>query len=126
MTLKSYLIIMSIMTVICWAAFSFIIFTVNPEVTNLIGFLLFYISLFMALTGTAALAGFVIRFIALKQKLAFRLVKEAFRQSFLFACLAVVSLLLLSQNIFTWLNLFFLVVSLSILEFLLISYDTRS
>jgi hypothetical protein len=114
------------MTVICWVAFGFILFTVNPEVTNWIGFLLFYIALFMALTGTAALIGFTIRFIALKQKLAFRLVKEAFRQSFLFACLAVVSLLLLSQNIFTWLNLFFLIVSLSILEFFLISYDTRN
>jgi hypothetical protein len=126
MTLKSYLIIMSIMTAICWLAFSFIVFTVDPEVTNWIGFLLFYISLFMAITGTAALIGFVVRFIALKQKLAFRLVKEAFRQSFLFACLAVVSLLLLSQNIFTWLNLLFLVVSLSILEFFLISYDTHN
>jgi hypothetical protein len=126
MTLKAYLIIMSIMTLICWGSFSFIVFTVNPEVTNWIGFLLFYVALFMALTGTAALIGFIVRFVALKQELAFRLVKEAFRQSFLFACLAVVSLLLLSQNIFTWLNLFFLVVSLSILEFFLISYDTRN
>jgi hypothetical protein len=125
MTLKSYIIIMSIMAFVCWLAWGFIIWTVDPVVTNWVGFLLFYLSLFLSLTGTAAIAGFIIRFVAFKQVLAFRLVKEAFRQSFLLAALVVVSLYLLSQNLFTWMNLIFLVLGLSVLEFFLINYETR-
>jgi len=125
MTLKKYLILMSIMTVICWVAWIYILFMVNPEITNWIGFGLFYFTLFLTIIGTAALIGFIIRFIALKQELAFRLVKEAFRQSFLFSILIVASLILLSQDLFTWLNLLFLILGLSILEFFLLSYENN-
>src|SRR3989339_136262 len=120
MSLKKYLIFMSIATVICWSAFAYVIFTVNPAITNWIGFGLFYTSLFLAIIGTSAILGFVVRFIALKQEIAFRLVNEAFRQSFLFAILIIVSLLLLSQELFTWLNLFFLIIGLSVLEFFML------
>ena len=123
MTLKTYLITMTIATLVCWAAWGYILWTVNPEVTNWLGFLLFYVSLFLAITGLTALLGFIIRFIALKKELAFRLVKEAFRQSFLFAALIVVSLMLLSKDLFSWLNLLFLVIGLSVLEFFLLSYE---
>jgi hypothetical protein len=111
------------MTGICWTAWSYTLWTINPEMTNWVGFCLFYASLFLALVGTAALAGFIIRFIALRQALAFRSVKEAFRQSFLFAILIIVSLILLSLDLFTWLNIFLLVMGLSIMEYFLLSYD---
>ncbi len=111
---------------ICWLAFISVIFAINPLITNWIGFMLFYTSLFLAIVGTAAILGFVVRFIALKQELAFRLVKEAFRQSFLFAILVIVSLLLLSQELFTWLNLFFLMIALSVLEFFMLSSQAKN
>jgi len=123
MTLKKYLITMSLTTLICWACWFFVVFTINPEITNSVGFVLFYSSLFLSVIGTSALLGFLVRFVALKQHLAFRLVKEAFRQSFLFASLIIVSLILLSHDLFTWLNLFFLVAGLSVLEFFLLSYE---
>jgi hypothetical protein len=113
---------MSAMTTVCWTAWIIVLFMINPLVTNWIGFVMFYSSLFLALVGTAALTGFIIRFIALKQELAWRLVKEAFRQSFLFSMLIVISLILLSKDLFSWLNLLFLILGLSILEFFLISY----
>ena len=116
---------MSMATAICWGIWSFILFSVNPEITNWVGFLLFYVSLFLAVTGTAALLGFIVRFALLKQELEFRLVAEAFRQSFLFAILMVASLLLLSHNLFSWLNLLLLVLGLSVLEYFLISYRRK-
>lgn len=123
MTLKSYLIIMLITTLICWLAFSFVLWTVNPEATNWLGFLLFYLSLFLSIVGTSAIIGFIIRFVGLKHELAFRSVRDAFRQSFLLAFLLVAVLFLLAKNLFSWLNVFFLVIGLSILEFFLISYQ---
>lgn len=122
MTLKQYLTIMLAMTAVCWLSWAYVLFTINPEITSWIGFLLFYLSLFLALVGTSAIMGFVVRFVGLKQELIFRSVKEAFRQSFLFSFLIIISLFLLSRDIFTWLNLFFLVIGLSILEFFLLSY----
>jgi hypothetical protein len=122
MTLKKYLITMGVATLVCWAGWVYVIFLVDPFATNWVGFLLFYLSFFLALTGSAALLGFFIRFVILKHELAFRAVKEAFRQSFLFSFLIIASLFLLSRNLFTWVNLGLLIVGLTVLEFFLLSY----
>ena len=94
--------------------------------TNWLGLLLFYLSLFLAISGTAAIFGFTVRFVALRHELAFRSVIIAFRQSFLFAFLIVAVLFLLSRGLFTWLNLFLLIIGLTILEYFLISYKARN
>jgi hypothetical protein len=112
---------MILATVICWLSFAFIVSLVNPETTNLTGFFLFYASLFLGLTGSGAIIGFLVRFIGLRHVLAFTSVKEAFRQSFLFAFLIIAVLFLLSKNLFNWLNLFLLIIGLSVLEFFLLS-----
>ncbi len=104
----------------------FVLWTVNPDITNWLGFLLFYFSLFFALSGTAAIVGFLIRFIGLKRELVFNSVKSAFRQSFLFAFFIVAILYLLSHNLFSWLNLFLLIIGLSLLEYFLISSGSYS
>jgi len=122
MTLKSYLTLMIIATLACWGAFIFVLLSVNPEITNVLGFVLFYSSLFLAISGTAAIVGFVIRFWLLKQELAFYSVKSAFRQSFLFALLVIAILLLLAKGFFTWFNVFLIIIILAVLEFFLISY----
>ncbi|MBU4375523.1 hypothetical protein KKH38_03415 [Patescibacteria group bacterium] len=126
MTLKAYLIIMSITTLLCWLAFGFILRSIDPYVTNWVGFLLFYGSLFLTMAGTSAIAGFLIRFIALKHELVFNSVRNAFRQSFFFAFLIIAALILLSKDLFTWGNLILLISSLSVLEFFMISYGSRN
>lgn len=125
MTLKIYLFIMAAATLLCWGTFVFILKTVDPDVTNRLGFFLFYLSLFLSLSGTAAIVGFLIRFVGLKHELAFFSVKIAFRQSFLFAFLIIAVLFLSAHNLFTWLNLLLLVIGLSLLEFFLINYGSR-
>ena len=110
-------------TVICWSAFSFVLWTVNPEITSWLGFLLFYLSLFLALSGTAAIVGFLVRFVGLKHELAFYSVRIAWRQSFLFAFLIIAILFLSAHSLLTWLNLLLLVMGLSILEYFLLNYS---
>ena len=126
MPLRYYLLIMSAATALCWLVFCYIIWTVNPEATNLVGLALFYLSLFLAVSGSAAIIGFLIRFVFLRHELLINTVKIAFRQSFLFSCFIVASLFLLSRDLLTWLNLFFLIVGLSVLEFFLLSYGRSS
>jgi len=121
MTLKKYLAVMVIATAVCWTVFLFVASVINPEATNGIGFFLFYLSLFMAFSGTAALIGFLIRFVALKRELAFHAVRIAFRQSFLFSLFVISVLILLSQGLFNWLNLLMLIVVFVIIETVMIS-----
>jgi len=121
MTLKSYLTIMIITNFLCWIVWLFVIKTVNPEITNYLGFFFFYASLFLALSGLSAIIGFLIRFVFLKHELVLYSVKTAFRQSFLLSFLIVASLFLLSHELFTWFNLILLIAALSILEFFLLS-----
>ncbi|PIR13078.1 hypothetical protein COV49_03380 [Candidatus Falkowbacteria bacterium CG11_big_fil_rev_8_21_14_0_20_39_10] len=111
-------------TLVCWGLWAFVLWSVNPETTNWLGFSLFYLALFLSLAGTAAIIGFLVRFIFLKRQLAFRAVKIAFRQSFIFAFLITTSLVLLAYDLFTWLNLVLLVVGLSALEYFLISHGS--
>lgn len=122
MTLKSYLLSMSVLTAFCWGIFIFVAGLVNPELTNWLGFLLFYLSLFAALSGTIFLLGFIFRFVALKKELAFNLVRNAFRQAFLLALFIVIILVLKAQDLFTWLNLSLLVFIFAVLELFVSGY----
>ncbi len=108
-------------TAICWGSFVFVLFTIDPFVTNWLGFVLFYSSLFLSLTGSFAIFGFLVRFALLKQALAFRLVTDAFRQSFLLSLMVSASLILQSLELFSWTNLFLLVGGTAALEYFLIS-----
>lgn len=121
MTLKKYLMVTALATAVCWTIFLFVSSILNPDLTSWLGFLLFYLSLFMAISGTASLIGFLIRFVALKHELAFYAVRIAYRQSFLFALFIIAILILLSQSLFTWLNLFMLITVFVIAETFMIS-----
>jgi len=113
---------MAALTLICWGIFIFVVKLVNPLATNWLGFLLFYLTLFISLIGTITLVGFIIRFVALKKELVFNSVKVAFRQSFLLSLFIIIILFLKAHSLFNWLNLSLLLVIFTILELFLISY----
>ena len=123
MTLRLYLSSMSLASFICWAIFLFILNVVDPFETSVFGFVAFYLSLSLALVGTTAIIGFVARFVWLKQRLAFRAVIEALRQSFLFTLFIIISLILSSKGLFDWVNLLLLIIILSIVEFFILGYS---
>lgn len=123
MTLRAYLIIMGAMTIISWLVFTYIIFNINPEKTNWIGFLMFYASLAISLIGTAALIGFIVRFVFLRKAVVFYSVRNAFRQSIFFSFFIITVLLLLSKNLFSWLNVVILIIGISILEYFILNYS---
>lgn len=121
MTLKKYLISMSFLSLLLWVVFVFIALAVDPNTTNWVGLALFYASLFLSLSGSFAILGFLFRSIFFKKSLSFYLVKTAFRQSFLFSFLLVSVLLMLAENLFSWLNIMILIIILSIVEYIFIS-----
>ena len=124
MTLRTYLALMIIATLMTWLGFGIVILTINPETTNWVGISLFYTTLIIALTGTASIIGFVVRFLFLKHELIARSVFVAFRQGFLVAILLASILFLFSRGFFSLLNISLLILALTALEFLLLNLES--
>jgi len=122
MTLKSYLFVMSVLTIFCWGIFIFVASLIDPVITTWLGLALFYLALFLSLSGTIALIGFIFQFFILKKDLAFNLVKKSFRQAFVLSFFIILLLILQSQGMFNWLNLFLLITIFVIGEIFLSGY----
>ena len=130
MTLVKYLILMILATLFCWAAFFIVVYSVNPLQTVFLGFVLFYVSLFFAVTGLASIIGFLVRYFFNKNQFIIQQVKIAFRQAVWFGVLIIVGLFLQSQGLIAWWNLLILLIILTSLEMMFLKnskekYETR-
>ncbi len=121
MTLLRYIALMLFATALSWATWFMVISVINPLEADMIGFLLFYASLCISLTGTFALIGFVIRSFLVKDELTFQKVLISFRQGIFLSLLIIGMLLLQRVGLLTWYNAAFLILGLTIAEFFVIS-----
>ncbi len=124
MTLKKYLNLMSILTLFCWLAWVSVFFFINPDKAGLIGFILFYFSLFLAIVGSVAVIGFIIR-IRLKKEPVFKQVEVSFRQGIWVGFLIVALLLLKGLGLLRWWNGLFLFLFLLFLELFFLTSRKR-
>jgi len=120
MTLRKYLNLMGALTLICWLAWVFVLFFINPDETGLIGFILFYFSLFLAILGSVAIIGFIVR-ARLKNGPVFKQVENAFRQGIWLSIFLIGILLLKSLQLLEWWNGLVLFFFLVFLEFFFLS-----
>ncbi len=116
MTLKKYLNLMAVLTLISWIAWVCVLLFIHPEYNGLLGLILFYFSLFLSILGTGSLLGLFIR-IRLGKKPIFKQVGVAFRQALIFSVLVVAILVLESIDLLFWWNTLFLVVFLVFVEY---------
>lgn len=125
MTLKRYLILMSLATLICWLAWLIVIFKIDPYGAGFLAFLFFYLSFFLALTGTFATLGLIVRIWLIKHELVIRQAGTAFRQAILFSVLIIGVLILLSLKLLTWWIITLFIAVLAVLEFFFLSYSHK-
>jgi len=125
MSLRKYLIIMGIGSLICWGAWLLVIFKIDPFSSGFIGLVSFYLILFLSIMGTLFLIGFFVRFILLKRSVLFRHIGVSLRQAILFSILIIFSLLLQANRLFTWWNAILLILSLTLLEFFFLAREAR-
>ncbi len=117
MTLRHYLILMSLGAFICWLAWFFVLGSIDPTQAQFFGFLFFYLSLFLALTGTISVIGFLIKKIILKDdQVVFHHVKSTFRQGTLTALLIIFGLILLQIKLLAWWSAILLVLLFTTIE----------
>ncbi len=122
MSLKQYMILMAIGSAIGWGAWILILFSTNPFEAGFLGFVLFYLALFIALVGTMSLLGFIVRLWILKrEEVVLRQVTTAFRQSILLSVLVAGSLYLQSRGVLAWWNIIIFIIVLGLIELFYIS-----
>jgi hypothetical protein len=121
MSLKKYLIFMSLLTLFCWLAWLVVLYFINPQEAGIVGFLLFYCSLFVALVGTFSLLGFFLRVWFSRQEVIFRHLGISTRQSLWFSLLLVGVLIMQGAGYMRWWSVGLLVLLLIILEFFFLS-----
>lgn len=126
MSLKKFLIFMSVVTLICWIGWITVVFYIDPNLTGFIGLFLFYVSLFFALIGTFSLLGFFFRVWFLKTEVVFKHVGIAFRQALLFSLLVIGAFVLQGMRVFTWWNAALFVISLSFIELFFLTRKSLS
>lgn len=117
MALKHYLTLMVFGTVVCWIAWTVVLFRIDPFVSGFIGLASFFLSLFLALLGTFSLLGFLFRRAFSKDTIAFHHIGISMRQGLFFALVVVGALLLRGTGLYTWWSVAFLVGGLTVLEF---------
>jgi hypothetical protein len=121
MSFRTYIIFMSVATLVSWSAWGIILFLVNPFEADVMSFLFFYVSLFFSLLGTIAIIGALTRRIFIKDKMLFRQVIVSFRQAVFISFLIMLCLLLQGERLLTWWNIMLLIAAVSVIELFAIS-----
>lgn len=115
MTLKVYLWGIRISTILALLAWGAILYYVDPEKTGIFGQVLFYGSLFLALSGI-----FILFFTWVRRKInkeeSFVYIGMSFRQGVLLALLVVILLVMLSLGILVWWDGLLVVAALFLIE----------
>jgi hypothetical protein len=122
MTIKNYLLIILICTVVCWFSWFLVLFFMNPESVKYLSLGVFYFSLFFSLVGTFTLIGYFFRNKINDNEFSYRYLNNSSRQAIVLAGLIIVSLIMQSFAYLFWWNMLLLVVIGVFLEIFLISY----
>ena len=112
-------------TLLSWAVWLLILFTIDPFVAGLIGQSAFFVTLLFALAGTFSLAGLGIRRKFARAGLLFRQIGTSFRQGLLFGTFFVGSLLLETAGFLKWWNLIAYLLLLTCIEFFFLAREQK-
>lgn len=102
MTLKSYLWGLRVSALLALAGWSLAVYFIDPEKSGIGGQLLFYLSLFLALSGMFILLLTRLRRRADDEETTFSCLGMSFRQGMLLALLVVILLILQSFRVLVW------------------------
>lgn len=126
MTLKQLLILIGVATGLLWFAWFWVLLSIDPFATNFIGFLLFYLTLYLSLGGSIALGGFSLRKARMKEHPNFHLVSISFRQSAIISTMLISLLLLQGLTLLVWWHILVLIALATFAEVLLLTKQRRS
>lgn len=129
MNFRAYLWTMTLITIVAWGGWAYVLWSVNPAEAGWLGLILFYITLFAALIGTFAVSGSLYRVLILKHKeVISREVRITFRHAVMVSLIGIVCLALSAKEMLHYWVLLGLVTAAGVIEyvFLLMQESRRS
>lgn len=126
MTFKQLLILLMAATGLLWVGWGWTLFFIDPLATNWLGFVLFFLTLFLAATGTICIIGVAVRKWRQPDLLLYHVVARSFRQSVALSLFLVALLMLQGFRLLRWWNALLLLVAVVGVEtFLLRRHEKR-
>ena len=127
MTFKTFILFVIGSSALAWISWLLILFTVDPFDSHWIAKLFFYLTLFVAISGTLSIASVFYRARKYVNEPQFRHVAMSVRQSLLFTIAIIASLFLMSISLLNIWTSILLVASVSCIELFFITKknDTR-
>lgn len=125
MSLKAFLALIIFGTIFAWLALGMAIFSFDPEKIGVLGFGVFYLSLFLSLSGIMFIIFDYFKAKIFKNQLLYLRLRNSVRHAILFSILVIGWGFLRSQELLTWWNIILFIVILTVLEFFFISTQKR-
>ncbi len=121
MNYRLFLILIILGTIVAWVAWVTVLFNFDPTQISLIGFVMFYLSFFLAFSGTIFILGDSLKMRLLKKQLLYHRLRTSIRHAILLTILVMGWAVLKSYNLLQWWNLILYMLVLTVLEFFFIS-----
>lgn len=123
MTVRTFLLGSLLTTIVSWAIWGAIVTLLDPIQAGVLGFILFFLALFLATTSTAALGGYVVRRILAPRQLPAYAVRSALRQGALLALFLIFLLILQLMRLYQWWLAVMVIILFTSGELIFLSYD---
>lgn len=125
MTYKKYISTIGMSGVLGWIAWIVVVSKLSPYDSMMVALPLFFITFFIALTCTFAVAGFYFRIWLFKNEIFYHHVLVSLRQGILLSMIAVLCLIFQMLRVLSWWSGILLVVVAVLLEFYFSSKDAE-
>lgn len=123
MTIKAFLAGTAAATAICFFAWLAIITAIDPLKAGIVGFILFYFSLFLWLSGIFLLAGFYLRMAVRPNAIPFTLIAVSSRQAVFLSLFVNALLVMKGLKMLNLLNASFLLIAVIFIEAYFSNFD---
>lgn len=117
---------MGVASAAAWTAWVVVVHAIDPVHTGLLGFLLFYVTLAIALIGTLSLFGAGLRAWSHPEEHPSRHTIRSFRQSILLTLLMLSICIMLSAGVLRWWSLILAVLIIGLIELIIISIQRKT
>ncbi len=123
MTFRFYLFIMTLATVAAWIAWVIVINAIDPVRAGVLGFILFFVTLAIALIGSLSILGIGIRVWLRPEGSIARQTSRSVRHAVLLTLLFSLSLLLASNGLLRWWIVLLTVFTITLAELAFITHE---
>ncbi len=116
MSLRLYLIIMTLFSLASWIAWLIVVHAIDPTKSGFLGYFLFFVTLGISFLSSVTLFGTLIRVWLKKDQVVYRHVIRSLRQGLIFTFLFLIALILSGLSLLVWWVMLLLVSIAVVLE----------